>query len=94
MKHTKLWSLVVISGLADTLTTVYGLNAVFTEGNPLVAGALSLGNPWIVLVSIKVLAIGVAIIAYRIVPQKKWLIPLSMSTPWMLAAIYNATLIW
>lgn len=90
----RLWLLVAIALLADTASTIYGVEAGYVEGNPLMRYALdSLGVVGIVAITSGVLAVAVACRPLLDGVHRPY-VPAAVSTPWIAAALVNVVVVF
>jgi hypothetical protein len=88
-----LWALALACGLADLLSTLWGLEQGFVEGNPVAATALAhYGAAG--LVGLKGVAYLVAGVAYAALPTSLAVgIPLGLTLPAAVAVVHNLVLL-
>ncbi|ADJ15667.1 DUF5658 family protein [Halalkalicoccus jeotgali] len=88
-----LWGLVVVSMVADTALTYYGIERGFVEGNPVARVALERFG-YVALGALKLLALGVGLAGRTLLPAEYTaIVPLGLAIPWIVASLVNATLI-
>lgn len=88
-----LWGLVVVTLIADVLSTAYGLMQGQTEGNPLVRVALSNGG-FLAFGALKLAVLGVAFLLWvSVARDKRVVIPLGLALPWGTVALLNVVTI-
>lgn len=88
-----LWGIVVLSMVADTVLTYYGVERGLVEGNPIARygleqfGYASLG-------ALKLFALGVGLAGRAVLPAGYTaVVPLGLAIPWTIASLINVTLI-
>lgn len=88
-----LWGLVVVSTVADTLLTYYGIERGLTEGNPIARFGLERFG-YAALGALKLFALGVGLLGRSVLPASYGaVVPLGLAIPWTIASLINATLI-
>lgn len=89
-----LWGLVIVSLIADVVTTFVGLHLGLAEANPVARGAIQhLGL--VGMLGLKFAAIGVGIACRQFLPPRyRPIVPAGLAVPWTLAAVSNLYAIW
>lgn len=88
-----LWGLVVVSLLADTALTYYGIERGLVEGNPVARFGLERFG-YATLGALKLFALGVGLACRPLLPAGYTaIVPLGLAIPWTIASLINATLI-
>ncbi|WP_232701269.1 DUF5658 family protein [Halobacterium wangiae] len=92
--EARLWLVAVGALLGDLLLTYYGIaHAGLSEGNPLAASVLA-GHGYAGLAAMKVAAFAVAAGGRQVVPPAyRWIAPICLAVPWLLAVTVNTALI-
>lgn len=89
----ELWLIALATLTIDVYLTYRGLQAGFTEGNPLMSSAFeTLG--FAVLGLVKAVALGLAGMTRAMWPEYGPFIPLGLSIPWLFAVLVNVTLLF
>ena len=88
-----LWGLVILSMLADTVLTYYGIERGLAEGNPIARFGLEQFG-YVALGVLKAFALAVGLVGRALLPEGYTaVVPLGLAIPWTVASIINATLI-
>ncbi|MDF9745215.1 DUF5658 family protein [Natrinema salsiterrestre] len=84
-----LWGIVLLSLVADIVTTFVGLHLGLSESNPAARGAIEsygLGG----MVALKAGAIGVGLVCRPLLEREyRAIVPAGLAVPWLAAAILN-----
>lgn len=84
-----LWAVVAVSAVGDVMTTHHGLAMGFQESNPVARAAL-MSHGVLGLIAVKVGAIAVGATGWMIIPEShRWVVPASLSGPWVIAVGVN-----
>jgi hypothetical protein len=92
--ESRLWLLALGALLGDLVLTYYGIaHAGLNEGNPLAATVLA-GHGYAGLAAMKVAAFSIAAAGRHVVPPAyRWIAPVCLAAPWLLAVAVNTALI-
>ena len=89
----ELWTVVVVTLLADVYLTQAGLRAGLHEGNPVVRHLIQRFGI-AAIVALKIGVVGVAVVVRELVPERQApTIPLGVALPWVFAVCVNGALL-
>ncbi|ELK55698.1 MULTISPECIES: DUF5658 family protein [Haloferax] len=89
-----LWTVTMLAFVLDVLTTLYGLGRGLAELNPVVLALIPVFGPVGALISLKLVVLAVAVVAWRVLPSRyRGAIPIGVAVPWGVAGLMNTQLI-
>lgn len=92
-RERRLWYLVAVAFLADTVLTAYGIHLGYAETNPLMRHVLA-SQGIAGIVALKAGGVVVAVTCRSLVERThRPLVPAALALPWLTAALVNAVVI-
>lgn len=89
-----LWLLVLLAATGDVVTTAHGLNQQeIEEGNPNIESFVAEMPVIPVMIAFKVGAICTALVAQRLLPERKWVPPAALLVVWGPVTLWNLAVI-